>query len=271
MPRKPAPVSKKRSWVSILAWAVRVAAAGVALVGALYGLNRTERFLVRDPRFAPASPDFGLESPDLQLEGVRYASRVEILNVFRQDFGRSIYLLPLAKRREQLSQLDWVKDAAVSRVWPNRVYVAIHEREPIAYVQYPAGEGGARVALIDGDGMILRQPQQGKFRLPVLTGVRPAETPEARRLKAHRLALVMKDVGEAADRVSEVDVSDKANIRVTAKADGRAVVLLLGDQHFGLRFQSFLDHYPEIQRRLPGANVLDLRLEDRITAAEQEQ
>ncbi len=270
MARKSESKSKGRSWVTVLGYSLRVAAAGAVLVGGLYGWNRAEHFIVRDSRFSLASPDFGLESPGLELEGVRYASRIEILNVFRQDFGRSVYLLPLAKRREQLIQLDWVKDASVARVWPNRVYVRIHEREPVAYVQYPMDEA-ARIALIDGDGVILRQPAQGKFPLPVLMGVRPGETPETRRLKARRLALVMKDIGDVGERVSEVDVADRSNIRVTAKAENRVVTLLLGDQNFGRRFQTFLDHYPDIQRRLPGATVLDLRLEDRITAAEQEQ
>jgi cell division protein FtsQ len=267
MARKTEAPGKSRSWVSILGYTMRVTAAGILLVGALFGLNRAERFLVRDSRFILAAPDFGVESSGLQLEGVHNAARMEILNVFRQDFGRSIYLLPLSKRREQLSQLDWVRDASVARVWPNRVCVRIHEREPVAYMQYPMDEA-ARIVLIDADGVILRQPPHAKFRLPVLTGIGPAESQVARKEKARRLSLVMKDLGESGDRVSEVDVGDKSNIRITVKADRRAVVLLLGDQNFGNRFQTFLNHYSEIQRRLPGATVLDLRLEDRITAAE---
>jgi cell division septal protein FtsQ len=267
MARKSEAPGKSRSWASILGYTVRVTAAGILLVGALFGLNRAERFLVRDSRFILAAPDFGVESSGLQLEGVHNAARMEVLNVFRQDFGRSIYLLPLSTRREQLTHLDWVRDASVARVWPNQVCVRIHEREPVAYMQYPTDEA-ARIVLIDADGVILRQPLHAKFRLPVLAGIGPAESQVARKEKARRLSLVMKDLGESGDRVSEMDVGDKSNIRITVKADRRAMVLLLGDQDFGNRFQMFLNHYSEIQRRLPGAKVLDLRLEDRITAVE---
>jgi hypothetical protein len=43
---------------------------------------------------------------------------------------------------------------------------------------------------------------------------------------------------------------------------------LLGDRDFAQRYQNFLNHYPEIKRRLPNAATLDLRLEDRITVVE---
>jgi hypothetical protein len=49
------------------------------------------------------------------------------------------------------------------------------------------------------------------------------------------------------------------------------VRLLLGNQRFLPRLRNFLNHYPEIRRRLPKATAFDLRLEDRITAAEGSQ
>ena len=43
------------------------------------------------------------------------------------------------------------------------------------------------------------------------------------------------------------------------------VTLLLGDRNYALRYQNFCESYSEIQRQLPDAATLDLRLEDRIT------
>jgi hypothetical protein len=42
----------------------------------------------------------------------------------------------------------------------------------------------------------------------------------------------------------------------------------MGDHDFATRYANFVRNYSEIQRRLPGARTLDLRLEDRITVVE---
>ena len=70
------------------------------------------------------------------------------------------------------------------------------------------------------------------------------------------------------ERVSEIDVTEPDNLKVTARADNRAVVLLLGDHNYARRFQNFLSHYPKIQERLSNATMLDMRLEDRITVVD---
>jgi cell division protein FtsQ len=48
-----------------------------------------------------------------------------------------------------------------------------------------------------------------------------------------------------------------------------AIKLILGDHNFRSRLQNFLDHYPDIRKRMPDARVLDLRLDDRITVVEE--
>ena len=67
----------------------------------------------------------------------------------------------------------------------------------------------------------------------------------------------------------EVDVTDRGNVRVTQPYDGHMVTLILGDERFAARYQNFLNHYAEIHEKLPGAGILDLRLEDRITVVDE--
>jgi cell division protein FtsQ len=259
--------AKSRSWIPVLEYSTRITVAGVLLVGGLFGLNRAERYLVRDPRFTFVSPDFGLESPSLKLDGIRYASRIQVLRVFAPDFGRSVYLLPLAERRARLKEVDWVKDASISRIWPNHIFVRVHEREPVAYV-YLQADRSARIGLIDTEGVILHQPPRVRFELPLMTGIGAEDVQPIRRDKVRRLLLLMKDIGPLAERVAEVDVADRTNMKLTARANNRALVLWLGDENFAGRLQNFVDHYSDIQRRLPGATTLDLRLDDRITVVE---
>lgn len=243
----------------------RVVAISVAflmlLIASIYVFHRLEQFLIRDPRFAFT----GVEGdPSLiEVAGAAHASRAQIERVFSIDLGRSVYLLPLSERREALRTVDWVRDASIARIWPNRVIVSVHERKPVAFVTL----GSARFGLIDEDGVIL-PPAPDRFTLPVLTGVRGSDPIEERRDRVHRMLRLTGDLGDNARNISEVDVSDRDNLKVTAPRDGHMMTLLLGDRDFAQRYQNFLNHYGEIKRRLPNAATLDLRLEDRITAVE---
>jgi cell division protein FtsQ len=245
------------------------ALASAALTGGIYSTQRIQEFLIRDARFAlPGAPDYGLESPNLQIGGVEHASRSQVLRVFAHDFGRSIYLLPLSDRRKALLKINWIKDAAIVRLWPNRVAVRITERQPAAFIQLRV-ETISRWALIDPDGMILDPPPgRSTFRLPVLTGVRLDEPQAMRGVRVRRMQRMLADLGSLADKVSEVDAGDLDNLKVTQPLEDRAVVLMLGDRNFHSRLENFLEHYSDIHRRMPNAAVLDLRLDDRITAVE---
>jgi cell division protein FtsQ len=79
---------------------------------------------------------------------------------------------------------------------------------------------------------------------------------------------LMKDLGALSGNVSEVDASDLDDLKITEQAGGNAVSLMLGDRNFSSRLGNFLDHYPDIHRRMPQATSFDLRLDDRITGLE---
>jgi cell division protein FtsQ len=271
MPRKAEAASRSKfAWGAVLVYSFRFTVAGALLVAALIGLYRVERYVVQEPRFRLVAPEVGEESSTLEIAGLRYASRAQVLRVFEPDFGRSVYLIPLKQRRAQLRSVDWVRDASIRRIWPNRVLVRIEERNPAAFIELPV-DRFSRVALIDADGQILHQPAHSEFKLPVIAGVRPAEVEAARREKVRRLQRLMDDAADLGSRVSEADVSDRNNLVVTAKMDDRAVLLHLGDGNYGARLRSFVKHYPDIQKRMPDARRFDLRLDDRITVLEEKR
>ena len=248
-------------------WA-RIAALSTLLIltgAAIYAAQQFELFVIRDPRFAlPAPSEYGEESPGLHLEGLKYASRLQVLRVFQQDVGRSVSLFPLAERRKALMRIPWIKDAAIQRTWPNQITVRVIEREPVAFLQLQS-EGITRYPLIDTDGVILEPPARALFDVPVLIGVRTEETQTMRGLRVRRMQRLLKDLGASANKVSEVDVSDLDNLHVRVKVDRRSILLIMGDHNFRSRFQGFLDHIDEIQKRISDMVALDLRLDDRIT------
>jgi cell division septal protein FtsQ len=243
-------------------------AVGVALSGGIYASERFAQFLIRDTRFfLPGPADYGLESPNLELHGIRFASRQQVLRLFEPDYGRSLYLFPLAARRKELLGVRWVHDASIARIWPNRVVVEITERKPAAFIKLPA-EAMLRWALIDEEGVILDPPPKAAFTLPVLAGVMVGEGQEKRGIRVRRMQRLMKELGPLADNVSEVDVTDLDDLKITEQAGGGAVTLMLGDRNFSPRLRNFLEHYPDIHRNMPQATSFDLRLDDRITGLE---
>jgi cell division protein FtsQ len=259
-PQRPSPVPALR----VVAWSVLIAS---ALVAAFLIYNRTERFLIRDERFALSGPD-GSGNATLEITGASHVSTRAVEAVFSEDLGRSVYLIPLTERRASLRAVDWVKDASVARMWPNRLQVRIEERIPVAFVTLrPSRTSSSRFGLIDEDGVIL-PPTPDRFGLPVLAGVKASDSIGERRVRVQRMLRLLRDLGDQGRNLSEIDVSDAEDVAVMEPRDGRVLKLLLGDRNYALRYRNFVIHYAEIVERLPGAVTLDLRLEDRITVVE---
>ena len=245
-------------------------AVGVVLSGCIYASERFEQFLIRDPRFFLAGPaDYGLESPNLELHGVQYASRQQILRLFEPDYGRSLYLFPLATRRKTLLARP-LGARRVHRAGSGRI--ASWCRSPSASRSRSSScppRAWLRWALIDDDGVILDPPAKAAFQLPVLSGVMGGESQEKRGIRVRRMQRLMKELGPLADNVSEVDASDLDDLKITEQAGGGAVYAACWAIGISLRrLKNFLDHYPDIHRNMPQATSFDLRLDDRITGLE---
>jgi cell division protein FtsQ len=253
---------------SVFNWTMAVC----VLIGGVWAAVQIEQFVITDKRFElQGPPEPGTRSEYFRIDGMVHASEQSIIDVFARDFGRSIYLCPIRERRRRLLGIDWVKEASVSRVWPDRIIVRIDERKPVAFVQLPGTDGTMFYGLVDADGIMLDPQRASKLALPVLTGISGKEGETARRDRVRRFLRLQSEMGALMDKVSEIDVSDPENLRVTQSFDDRALTLMLGNRDFLQRYRNFTENYTEIRRRLPNAVVLDLRLRDRITAVVTEE
>lgn len=242
---KPAKV-RWRFWLTIAAWTA-------VFVSMALAARKAHRFATTDSRF---------ELNDPELQGVENASRAKILRSFAPDAGRSVFHVPLAERRRRLLAIDWVDDASLSRLWPNRLVVRIHERKPVAFVILP----GHRYALIDTQGVLLSPPRR-RFEFPVLSGITEDQNERDRRDRVRAMLRLLDGLGPRAARdISEVNASSVADLRLTTQVGGRAVELWMGDRNYGSRYQNFLNHYSEIRSRSGNGSTFDLRLDDRIIA-----
>jgi cell division protein FtsQ len=235
-----------------------IAMLAVCVTTAMAGF-RVRQYVTSDAHFNLARR----RKDSITVQGLEYASRWKVQRVFAADFDRSIFLIPLEERRRRLMAIDWIEDASISRVWPDRLVVRIRERQPVAFIPSRSG-----VLLVDAQGVLLEQPLQSQFSFPVLSGIRIDDNEAARRDRVRAFLDFERDMGYLAKGISEVDAADPDNIRVVTQVDRRAVTLLMGDGNYARRYQNFLKHCEEIWKRSPHAKTFDLRLEDRFTVKE---
>jgi len=253
MAREAKKVSRGFNW---RLWLVIVALGVFGVFTAVAGI-RVRQYALTDPQFM-LSRD---RQDALAIQGVSYTPRAKVQQVFTADFDHSVFSVPLEERRRRLLAIDWVEDASVSRIWPDRLLVRIRERKPVAFVIFRSS-----VLLIDAHGVLLDPPAQAQFAFPVLSGVREDETEDQRCGHVRALLRLQQDMGYMAKDVSEVNAADPDNIRIVAQVENRAVELTMGDGNFARRYQNFLAHYPEIEKRSPNVKTFDLRLDGQITA-----
>jgi cell division protein FtsQ len=255
----PEPPSGRRR---LLWWSVPFFALAAALA-AVIAFHQVEAFLINDARFRLAP---GTRA--LNINGIKRAQKAEAVKVFEKDFGRSVYLMPIAERRRRVIGLEWVKEAVVSRRWPNRVVVDVTEREPAAFAQIKQAGGGMDLVLIDGDGVLLPPNQGESYDFVVLSGMSAGQSEPERSERVRQALALLKEIGPISVYLSEVDVEDSGDLMAMLKVDGAAAGVRLGNRNFRSRLQNFLQHFPEIRRHTPHARLFDLRMDGRITAIE---
>jgi cell division protein FtsQ len=219
------------------------------------------------------APRFRLESSDaVEISGVHNASRAHVMEVAAADIGRNIFFIPLDERKRQLEQLPWVEQATVMRLLPNRIAVTIQERTPVAFAQI-----GSHISLIDANGVVMGMPadRKTKYSFPVIRGIAETEPLSSR---AAAMKIYNRLVGElgagGADsanaatnyvpQLSEVDLSDPEDVKVTANDPGGTMVVHLGPADFLPRYKLYVTHIAEWRQQFPNLQSVDLRYEGQV-------
>ena len=134
--------ANQRSGIRWRLW-LNVALACAALAVVIYRRGGA-RCAVRAPRPAVHAVPPDDRDAGLSMDGLRLRLALAGAARLRGRFRAQHFPAPLEERRRRLLAIDWVEDASVSRIWPNRLVVRIHERKPVAFVNLPVAEGGAR-------------------------------------------------------------------------------------------------------------------------------
>lgn len=253
--------------------ALRFAGLTLALVVTVFGVAWTlwqgEQFLTGDERFRlPHEED---DETAVVIRGSHNANAAALYRVFERDRGQSLYQMDPQARRMQLRTVEWVRDASVRRIWPNRVAVDIVERQPVAFIQTPSGASGSfenpvsyHPMLVDEDGVILPVRGDVPAQLPLLTGISPDEDVEVRRTRVQKMLRLMREAPEYRAQMPEVDVTRTDNLRAVFQIDGRQVVLQLGGERFKQRIELFLRNWEKARETVQPGDMLDMTWDDRI-------
>ena len=260
MPKPPDRKKSKFNWRLML----RVVLWGGICVGFALGSIEVHSFMLQDSRFALKCAPRAPVCAGLEIHGAAHSNMARIQAVFAQDAGKSVFDIPLDERRRHLLAVDWVREASVMRVWPDRIRITLEERVPVAFASLPIG-GSARhwLALIDEQGVLLTLPPRVRFPLPVLSGVTEDQSEAERQKRVEAMEHLLSDLGPQAKDISEINAASVDDMRVVTAIGGHAVELWLGDQHFRSRYLNFMNHYGEMRQDSQAA-VFDLRLDDRI-------
>lgn len=220
---------------------------------------------------------FRIQSSDaVEITGVKNASRTHVMEVAGADIGRNVFFVPLDERKKQLEQIPWVQEATVMRLLPNRIAVTIHERTPVAFAQI-----GSRISLIDANGMVMGLPanRQTKYSFPVIRGITDTEPLSSRAAAMKIYNRLVSELGgndESTEssgangganyvkQLSEVDLSDPENVKVTANDPGGTMVVHLGAQDFLPRYKLYVSHIAEWRQQFQNVQSVDLRYEGQV-------
>lgn len=209
---------------------------------------------------------------DVTIQGCNRADAQKLAAVVRDNFPSQMLRIDLNRVRARLEQEPWVRRAEIRRVLPSDLVVYVEERVPAVVLEIP-GE----LMIADAEGILLDRydPKFGKLDVPVFKGVL-GENPGSYRMyqqeNSDRIKLGLKlltelESGSSAftSEVSEVDVSDKTNVKILLVDE--AAEILMGDHDFLKRFRTLMSNmtqYREIKTQYEEISSVDLRNEGQI-------
>lgn len=251
-PKSRTRVRRARGLLGRTALALQAGVAFVALVSALWA------------GYSKVMASDRLRVAHIDVRGQRFLSEGEVIQLLGPSLGENILGLELEQLKLKLRASPWVADATVKRTLPDTLHVEIRERVPLALAAVD------RLYLMDGDGTLIDiyGPRTASFDLPIVRGL-PAAEGDARRERAQRAGTLLRDLGDLASEISEVQVEDSGDLRLILRGPGE--VLRLGAPPYRRKLLTFLGLRKDLAERCPSAEYFDLRFKDRIYAKEPDQ
>ncbi|HUN87770.1 MAG TPA: FtsQ-type POTRA domain-containing protein [Terriglobales bacterium] len=209
---------------------------------------------------------FRIESgDDLEIAGTENVTRHQVMEVMGGDIGKNIFFVSLEDQKRKLEEIPWVESADVMRLMPNKLRVTIQERTPVAFVQV-----GPKIALIDAHGVVMDMPANGakRYSFPVIVGMGESEPLSTRAPRMKTFMELTRDLdadgSHSSQDLSEVDLSDPDDVKITVADPQGELLVHLGSSNFADRFRIYKTHVQEWRQQFQHLDSVDLRYDRQV-------
>jgi len=201
------------------------------------------------------SPRFALHTVD--CDGGARVTRGFVQRALQPLLGQNLVALPIAEVRSMLGGHAWIAGVEVRKQLPDRLIVRIAERTPAALLR-----SGSELWYIDAAGQRIAplSPADGAVDLLLVSSSSDVEVEPARALDVARELAAARP--EWAEKLSEIEVLGDEDFRLYTAALPFPLLVKAGT--VAERGRSLAELLPEIVRRYPQVQAVDLRFERRI-------
>ncbi|MFC1694107.1 cell division protein FtsQ/DivIB [Candidatus Latescibacterota bacterium] len=197
------------------------------------------------------------------VEGARYLEQNEIIKTSSVEMGANIFDIDLRMISQSLKEVYTAEYFAVYRRLPDTITIRISERKPVALLNMKTLIG------IDADGVPLPHIDASFVEtLPIMTGISNLKSLSDSTVKARLttglmlLEIISEDTPGIYQRISEIDVTNVAELGITLVDNGLEVIIGANDW---ARKISTLDRViDEVLERVETVKAVDIRFGEKI-------
>lgn len=222
--------------------------------------------------YAYTSDKFNLRT--ISFHGCKEVEPGELEAIIRRSFPTNILRIDLQALRTRLEQETWVKQVEIRRVLPSDLIITVEERVPSVIMEFRN-----ELVIADGDGILLDRyaPHYGRLDAPVFKGVLGEDADNYRLYQRENsarirqgmamLAAIEEGLPGATRKISEVDISNRENLKIMLVDD--TAEIYMGEKDYLDRFRTLMDQenrrrYEEIKSQYDGVESIDLRFDGQI-------
>ncbi len=250
-PRKKREEKGGERFQRILKKAVRVAFQLLLLSLFFFIGHRVYVRLLEDPLFRVR---------EVEVEGSRKIPRETILSLTELEGMPNLFTLRLREVAKRLELHPWIEQVKMRKVFPNKIWIQIEERKPIAILQLE------EPYYIDTKGVIFSPVgDRDKYNYPFLTGLTrqalekdPVEAKHLIMKALEFLRIVNKEKVFPPEEISEIHMEKAFGIQYFTKTEG--VEVRMGWEHFGEKLRRLSIIWSDLRKR--GLSVVSIDCSD---------